>query len=62
MKLTGRILTACLGDWLTSMPITDCLPQIVAVTELVESGSAVNLVVQDETGRARAVIAHVSGA
>jgi len=36
---------------------------MVAVTELAESGSAVNLVVQDETGRARAVIANaVSGA
>ena len=45
------------------MSIADWLPQMVAVTDLVESGSAVSLVVQDETGRARAVIANaVSGA
>ena len=62
MKLTGRILTACLGDSLMSVPIADCLSQIVAVTQLVESGSAVNLLVQDETGCTRAVIANVSGA
>ena len=63
MRLTAGSSRPALLPELTSTSIADCLPQIVAVTDLVESGSAVNLVVRDETGRARAVIANVvSGA